>query len=279
MTIDEFLVGFGIEADTQALAAFMTAVVASTQKITDKANEANAALDSVGSSSSKAANDAADKAQEAEKPLNKLKMIAAGVVAAISVAAMGTMAFVNSGIAGAKELAKQKGLLYNISKQELQQADAYNKAMSRTELIIQSVKTKIALNLAPTLIKAVNGFNDWIKSNKDLITNGLTQVIKWGGKVIQVIVNTVRFIDKVISSTIGWKSALFVVVGALAYFKRAMLLAFVTNPVGWVILAITGLLLLIDDLMVYMKGGKSLFGNFWKPAIEWVKKVITWWKQ
>lgn len=56
-----------------------------------------------------------------------------------------------------------------------------------------------------------------------------------------------------------------------------MLAAFLTNPIGWVILLIGGLILLIDDLMTYLDGGESLLGGVWQSIIDginWVKQ--TW---
>jgi len=38
-------------------------------------------------------------------------------------------------------------------------------------------------------------------------------------------------------------------------------------------------MLLIDDFMTYLDGGKSLFGDYWKPCIEWGKKAIALYKE
>jgi len=89
--------------------------------------------------------------------------------------------------------------------------------------------------------------------------------------VMMVFVNFIRFIDKIITGTIGWKAALIVLAAALLWVKRAMLLAFITNPIFWIIAAIGVLLLLIDDFMTYMDGGESLFGEYWGAMIGWVK--------
>ncbi|SUB98617.1 hypothetical protein [Proteus penneri] len=84
------------------------------------------------------------------------------------------LGFIDASLAGAKELAQEKGLLFDISKKELAQADEYQEAMKKTGLSIESIKTKIALNLVPQLTKATQGFNDWLGANKELITEGLT---------------------------------------------------------------------------------------------------------
>ncbi|MDE9519682.1 hypothetical protein KKJ17_18660, partial [Xenorhabdus bovienii] len=112
---------------------------------------------------------------------------------------------------------------------------------------------------------------------KDLITKGLTKVIQAGGKVIQVIMNSVKAVDKAIGGTIGWKNALLILAGVLAIVKRGMIMTFIANPVFWVIAAIAGLMLLLDDLMVYLDGGDSLFGDFWGACIKWIKNIKKWW--
>ncbi|MDE9519997.1 hypothetical protein KKJ17_20460, partial [Xenorhabdus bovienii] len=112
---------------------------------------------------------------------------------------------------------------------------------------------------------------------KDLITKGLTKVIQAGGKVIQVIMNSVKAVNKAIGGTIGWKNALLILAGVLAIVKRGMIMTFIANPVFWVIAAIAGLMLLLDDLMVYLDGGDSLFGDFWGACIKWIKDIKKWW--
>ncbi|MBD1228387.1 hypothetical protein IQ211_11400 [Xenorhabdus griffiniae] len=278
MQIEELLVSIGVDT-TQAekIKDLIIALSAAATQAAQEANRINQNLDDIGDNASDNLEEAGQKAEEVQGSLNKLKLLAVGVTAVVGMATAKVMGFINESLAGAKELAEQKGLLYDISKQELAQADEYQEAMKKTGLAIQSIKTKIALNLVPSLTAIVKKFNDWIASNKELITKGLTGVIKAGGKVIQVITNSVRAVDKVISGTIGWKNALLVLAGVLAIVKRGMIMAFITNPVTWVIAAIAGVLLLLDDLMVYLDGGDSLFGNFWGVCIKWIKDVKSWW--
>src|SRR5690606_4006236 len=40
----------------------------------------------------------------------------------------------------------------------------------------------------------------------------------------------------------------------------------------WVMAAIAGLLLLIDDFMTYMDGGDSLFGEYWGSMLGWIEE-------
>ncbi|HDF2343886.1 TPA: hypothetical protein PC598_003514 [Morganella morganii] len=276
MEIEELLVAIGIDTSQAAkIQEVVVALGAAAVTMANEANKINGNLDTIGESAAQGAEEAGKKAEEAGRSMSKLKMIAVGVGAVIGFVSGKVLGFLDSAIAGAKNLAQEKGLLFDISKQELQQADEYQEAMKKTGLSIESIKTKIALNLVPQLTAITQKFNDWLGANKELIAAGLTKVIQWGGKFFQVIINTGRAIGKVIDNTIGWKGALALLAGAFLYLNRAMLM----NPITWVVAGIVGLMLLLDDLMVYLDGGESLFGDFWGACIGWIKDVIAWWNE
>ncbi|MEY0908193.1 hypothetical protein AB7180_15540 [Providencia rettgeri] len=278
MEIEELLVAIGV--DTSQAAKIKEVVVAlgvAATQIANEANKVNKTLDAVGEQSIQSTEQATKKAKETGSNISKLKMLALGVSAVVGLATAKVLGFIDSSLGGAKALAKEKGALFKISEQELKQADEYQEAMKKTGLSIDSIKTKIALNLVPQLTSATQGFNHWLGANKELISEGLTKVIQWGAKVIQMVVNSVRAISLLIEKTIGWKAAMIALVAILAVLKRAMLMAFITNPITWVIAGIVGLMLLLDDLMVYLDGGDSLFGEFWGSCIGWIKSVKEWW--
>ncbi|MGE2433617.1 hypothetical protein ACME8T_07600 [Morganella morganii] len=276
MEIEELLVAIGI--DTSQAAKIQEVVVALGAAAVAMANEAskiNGNLDEIGENAAQGAEEAGKKAEEAGRSMSKLKMIAVGVGAVIGFVSGKVLGFLDSAIAGAQNLSKEKGLLFDISKQELQQADEYQEAMKKTGLSIESIKTKIALNLVPQLTAITQKFNDWLGANKELIAAGLTKVIQWAGRFFRVIINTGRAIWKVIDSTIGWRGALILLAAAFAILNRSMLM----SPITWVIAAIVGLMLVIDDLMGYLDGKESLFGEFWGACIGWIKDVIAWWNE
>lgn len=276
MEIEELLVAIGIDTSQAAkIQEVVVALGAAAVTMANEANKINGNLDTIGESAAQGAEEAGKKAEEAGRSMSRLKMIAVGVGAVIGFVSGKVLGFLDSAIAGAKNLSKEKGLLFDISKQELQQADEYQEAMKKTGMSIESIKTKIALNLVPQLTAITQKFNDWLGANKELIAAGLTKVIQWGGKFFQVIINTGRAIGKVIDNTIGWKGALALLAGAFLYLNRAMLM----NPITWVVAGIVGLMLLLDDLMVYLDGGESLFGDFWGACIGWIKDVIAWWNE
>ncbi|HEI8864200.1 TPA: hypothetical protein ACWLTD_003274 [Morganella morganii] len=276
MEIEELLVAIGIDTSQAAkIQEVVVALGAAAVAMANEANKINGDLDTIGESATQGAEEAGKKAEEAGRSMSKLKMIAVGVGAVIGFVSGKVLGFLDSAIAGAQNLSKEKGLLFDISKQELQQADEYQEAMKKTGLSIESIKTKIALNLVPQLTAITQKFNDWLGANKELIAAGLTKVIQWAGRFFRVIINTGRAIWKVIDSTIGWRGALILLAAAFAILNRSMLM----SPITWVIAAIVGLMLVIDDLMGYLDGKESLFGEFWGACIGWIKSVITWWNE
>ncbi|MDF7681184.1 hypothetical protein PT300_11565 [Enterobacteriaceae bacterium ESL0689] len=258
MEIEELLVAIGV--DTTQAAKINDVVVAlgvAAAQIASEANRVNRNLDDIGDHSIRTTEEATRKAKEAEKSVGKLKMLAAGVGALIGYVSGRVLGFIDQAVGGARTLSKEKGLLFNISQAELQQADEYQAAMKRTGVSIESVKTKIALNLLPQLTNAVNGFNNWLSASKELVAGGLTKTIQFGARAIQVIVNTGRAIGSVVKNTIGWKGALVMLTAAFAILNRTMLM----NPITWIVAAIVGLMLIIDDLMVYLDGENHSSAN------------------
>lgn len=203
--------------------------------------------------------------------LSKVATIGAVVVGALKAVSLAAWNFADSYIRRAEELSQANSDLFTITKEQVEMSKKYEEGMGKLGKIIESVKVKVAFGFLPTMMEMVNTFNEFLDANKDLIANGILKLLDAISKISQVINNTVRFIVKVIESTIGWKGALVGLVAILAVVKRAMILAFVTNPITWIIAAIAGLMLLIDDFMTYLDGGESQFGEFWGSMLGWVK--------
>lgn len=210
--------------------------------------------------------------------LTKVGSIATVVVGALKTVSLAAWAFADGYVRRAEELYKANSSLFKITKEQVEMSKKYEDGMGRLGKIIESVKIKVAFGFLPTMLEMVNTFNEFLDANKDLIANGITKLLEVVSKLSQVINNTVRFIVKIIEATIGWKGALIVLIGVFVWLKRAMLLAFVTNPIFWVIAAVGILMLLIDDFMTYLDGGESQFGNFWGKMIKWINTAKEKWK-
>ncbi|WP_169753521.1 hypothetical protein [Campylobacter mucosalis] len=171
------------------------------------------------------------------------------------------------------KLASSKNQLFKITNNQIQQAKEYNEGMAKTKEYITSITTQTALKLLPVVNEQVKGFNNFLTANKNLVVDGLTNVFKWIVKLGQVFMNTFRALNALITNTIGYKGALLALIAVLALVKRASIATFITSPIGLVVSAIIGLMLLLDDLFTYLDGGKSLFGDLWKPFIKWCDKA------
>lgn len=214
-----------------------------------------------------------DKVKSFGDALTKVGSIATVVVGALKTVSLAAWAFADGYVRRAEELYKSNSSLFKITKEQVEMSKKYEDGMGRLGKIIESVKIKVAFGFLPTMVNMVNTFNEFLDANKDLIANGITKLLEVVSKLSQVINNTVRFIVKIIEATIGWKGALIVLIGVFAWLKRAMLLAFVTSPIFWVIAVLGVLMLLIDDFMTYLDGGESQFGDFWGSMLEWIEII------
>lgn len=251
LIIDELLIALGVKADTKKLDEFEKGL----DGVSDSAEQTE--------SSMLKAYDATDSfVSEIGK--------AVGIVTFFTGVLGGALGVFHSTIMEIEELIKEEKLLTKVTKEQVEQSKKYKESVEGLGKRFQSLKVELAFGFLPTMQRTINKLDEFLKANKDAIVNGITAFVNGLLKVVQVITNTVRFIDLIITSTVGWKNALLILVGVLAWVKRAMILAFITNPVTWIIAAIAGLLLLIDDFMTYLDGGESEFGEFWGSMLGWV---------
>lgn len=268
MVLEEFLIKIGVDASKAGeIAKVVNNLQSGANQLSDTAN-------SIQNDTNKAIRETKKSTSEAGKAINKtrsklfsLKLVLVTLAATAVLYGKKLIGAFNNAIDKAKELATKKGALFKISQKELKQAELYKREMSKTGLALDSIKTKIALNLAPALTNLIGGFRNWLTINKELIANGITKIIQAVGMVIQVIMNYYKFLNMIITNTIGWKNAIIAFGIAWAVLNRA----FLFSPIGIVIGLLAALMLLIDDLMVYMNGGKSLFGEYWQPFIDGAK--------
>lgn len=206
-----------------------------------------------------------------------LSLFATAAYATVQTTMLGAWAFLDSTIDRVEELQKAEDESIRTSKEQVEMAKKYRENMGKLGKTIESVKTQVALSFLPAMYRLSQQYSDLLEKNKELIANGISKLLSVVRDVVQVIDNFISFIRFAIEGTIGWEKALYLIIAAFVFLKRAMILAFVTNPIFWVILAIGALLLLIDDFMTHMQGGESLFGPFWDKLIGWINKAKDIW--
>ncbi|OCG10789.1 hypothetical protein A9G09_11800 [Gilliamella sp. wkB292] len=268
MVLEEFLIKIGVDASKACdIAKVINNLQSGANRLSDTANSIQKDTNKAIRETKKSTSEAGKAVDKTKSKLSKLKIGIAGLITIAMLYGKKIVSAFNNAMDKAKELATKKSALFKISQKELKQAELYKREMSKTGLALDSIKTKIALNLAPALTNLIAGFRNWLTINKELIANGITKIIKAVGIVIQVIMNYYKFLNMIITNTIGWKNAIIALGIAWAVLNRA----FLFSPIGIVIGLLAALMLLIDDLMVYMNGGKSLFGEYWQPFIDGAK--------
>lgn len=254
MLLDEFLVVLGVKADTEKATDFAKSL----DKVADGADKTEGSL--------LRAYDATDSFVSAIEG-------ALGVLGFFTGALGGAFAFFHGTISGLEEMIEEEKLLTKVTKEQIEQSRKYNESVEKLGKRYNSLKVEMAMGFLPTMQRAIDAVDNFLASNKDAIVNGVNAFLNAITSTFSVIGNFIKFIDRLIKNTIGWKAALIGLVAGLMWVNRAMLMAFATNPVAWVVAAIVGLMLLIDDFMTYLDGGESQFGDFWGAMLEWIDRV------
>lgn len=135
-----------------------------------------------------------------------------------------------------EEYRKKRAMLQRINKEDIELYRKGRLAMMNFGLAVDSLSTTFMRALSPVIrvaIEWLNKFSDWIQRNEP---------------------NIIRFFTVL--------AAVITAVLIPAFLKLAV--AMLTNPFTWLVAAIMAVVVVIDDLIVYMRGGKSALEDFWK---------------
>lgn len=134
-----------------------------------------------------------------------------------------------------EEWRKKRELLSRVTKEDIELYRKGKLALLNFNFAMASLSTTIMRALRPAFdiaVRALSGFSDWIKANENNILRFL--------KAIAIVVGTA-----LIPAFVRW---------------GAVMLA---NPITWIIAAVAALAFVLDDLMTYISGGRSLLAGFW----------------
>lgn len=145
-----------------------------------------------------------------------------------------------------------------MSQEQIDQAQAFNDSLDRLKFGMSAMQNQMGLGLLPAMTEGIEIFTEFLKANKDLISNGISQVVNFISGAFHILRSFWQIIDGLISNTIGWGGALGLLAGAVLYLNRAMLL----NPAVWIAAAFVGLMLIVDDLVTAFNGGESAIATF-----------------
>lgn len=181
--------------------------------------------------------------------------------------------FVQSSLGSLKDLKAGPDALGVVTDEQAQSAKDYQASMEKLDKVLDGVKTRVGLGLAPQLSFLADRFLAVVDANKELITEGLQKTMTLVAEGLDAVYNFGRALDFVVSGTVGWDNALMMLGTALLWVGRASLMAFATNPIMWIIAALVVVIALVDDFMTYLDGGESAFGGVWEPLVKGFKEV------
>ena len=150
----------------------------------------------------------------------------------------------------------KKAQLQRVTKEDIELYKRGREAFVKFQIAMSDFSAKLMRTLMPfvkDLLDKLNRFSDWISHNSN---------------------NIIRFLT-ILASTIT-----LALIPAVVKFTAALL----RNPLTWVAMLVVALALAIDDLVVYLKGGRSEFDAFWKwlgftkGDTETLTKAINWLK-
>lgn len=154
-----------------------------------------------------------------------------------------------------------------------QAIETLNQTKSAVDLAARSInymKAQIAVGLSPQIRKITKDFQKWMKVNEEGIIEGFKLGFKYVTMFVKAVYNAGSAVDRIVSSTVGWGMAVKGLIGIFIALNSALLL----SPIGLIAAGFILLVAVLDDLYVFSKGGKSLFGNLMKEFPELEKTLL-----
>lgn len=169
-----------------------------------------------------------------------------------------------------EEFDKMAGRAWIISPQAIETLNQTKSAVDLAARSINYMKTQIAVGLSPQIKKITKDFQAWMKVNEKGIIEGFKLGFKYVTLFVKAVYNAGSVINRVVSSTVGWSMAIKGFLGFILLLNSALLF----SPIGIFVAGIVLLVAVLDDLFVYSKGGKSLFGTMMKEFPEMEKALF-----
>jgi hypothetical protein len=151
-----------------------------------------------------------------------------------------------------------------VSEENARRIEEFNTELYQSSFAFDSLKKLISIGLLPQLKSMNDSFQGFLKTNQDVIVNGIQKFFKGIGALVDAFKRVGGAIGDLIDKTIGFKAALIAVTALIIKFNSALLL----NPIVLITGLIVGLVAVVDDLVVAFQGGKSIIGDFFKSVFN-----------
>jgi len=123
---------------------------------------------------------------------------------------------------------------------------------------MESVKRFIAVGLAPELTELTKDFTDLLAANKDWIIDGIKATVGVLDDLVGMLIRVAPVILGVGLAVGAVNLATLGLIGTIRVLQKLTLVAF-----------IIGIILIVDDLIVALRGGKSFIREFFLEFFEY----------
>lgn len=182
------------------------------------------------------------------------------------------------------EQARALGII--LTDEQVAAAEAATMIWGELQAMLEGVRVTMGLFLLPTLIRIGEALRDWFVDNQALIAQGLERWVNVLSRSIDGLVRFLEIADDAVQRLTGWEPILIGLAGAFTLAAVAVggLLAVITGLlalglaavfVGVAVAlfplvviftavgaAIAAVVLIVDDLIVFFRGGDSVIGRF-----------------
>ena len=153
--------------------------------------------------------------------------------------------------------ARQYGQVTEENTETIQQ---YNNAQREMQFGMDTMRTLIAVGMAPTMQRLSTFVSELTAEYGELITDGLQVATEWIGNFIAMIGRLLPLLGLLAGSFIAWKA---VIAGMAVWAAPALAIPAAITA------AIVALVLIIDDLIVAFQGGESVIASFFEEFFGW----------
>ena len=158
----------------------------------------------------------------------------------------------NSEMASLRDRARELGTL---TAEQTEQADLYKKSLNSMWFSLNSVKQLVAVGVAPEMSNLADSFSDLLAANKEWIVDGIQTTIKWSGNLLDALSRLLPVF------TLAAGGFLVMKIAALGF---GTVMGIIFSPLVLWTAGIAAGLVILDDLIVAMNGGKSVIADFFQ---------------
>lgn len=150
-----------------------------------------------------------------------------------------------------------------VSEENARRIEEFNTELYQSSFAFDSLKKLISIGLLPQLKSMNDSFQGFLKTNQDVIVNGIQKFFKGIGALIDAFKRAAPAVGLLVLKLVGFKKVL---AGSILVAK--LFWAAVASPVTVVTGLILGVVAVVDDLVVAFQGGKSIIGDFFKSVFN-----------